>query len=112
AIGKEAFKNCTSLSAADIGDGVTEIPYGAFYGCSALQEITFGSNIADISSYAFSLTDVSRINISNIAGWLGISYSFGVHDLYLDGAKVVTLNVPQQVTSISGIVNGASFENV
>lgn len=112
AIGKEAFKNCTSLSAADIGDGVTEIPYGAFYGCSALQEITFGSSIADISSYAFSLTDVSRINISNIAGWLGISYSFGVHDLYLDGAKVVTLNVPQQVTSISGIVNGASFENV
>ena len=115
AIGKEAFKNCTSLSAADIGDGVTEIPYWAFYGCSALKEITFGNSIAAISEYAFSRTDVSRINISDLAGWLGISvggFSFGVHDLYLDGAKVVTLNVPQQVTSISAIVNGASFENV
>ncbi len=39
-INKYAFAGCTALKSLNISDNVTTIEYGAFYGCSYLQDIT------------------------------------------------------------------------
>ena len=48
ALGKGAFKNCTSLNRIDIGDGVETIEAETFDGCSALKYIKFGKKVKAI----------------------------------------------------------------
>lgn len=52
-IGKEAFRECTSLSEVVMGNGVTGIGRNAFYACSSLEEITLSNSLEIIGSLAF-----------------------------------------------------------
>ena len=52
-----AFKNCKSLTTINL-DGVDFIREGAFYGCSALENVTFAQNVV-IEDWAFSGTDIT-----------------------------------------------------
>ncbi len=51
-----AFKNCTKLTTINL-EVVEEIREGAFYGCSALDDVTFAENVT-IEDWAFSKTPV------------------------------------------------------
>ena len=51
-----AFKNCTSLTTINL-ENVDAIREGAFYGCSALENITLGENV-NIEDWAFTKTPV------------------------------------------------------
>ena len=55
-----AFKNCKSLTTINL-EGVTNICEGAFYGCSALEdiELTEGTVVED---WAFSRTSYASFN--------------------------------------------------
>ena len=52
-----AFKNCKSLTTINLY-GVDFIREGAFYGCSALENVTFAKNVV-IEDWAFSRTDIT-----------------------------------------------------
>ena len=52
-----AFKNCKSLTTINL-EGVDFIREGAFYGCSALENVTFAQNVV-IEDWAFSGTDIT-----------------------------------------------------
>ena len=52
-----AFKNCKSLTTINL-DGVDFIREGAFYGCSALENVTFAKNVV-IEDWAFSRTNIT-----------------------------------------------------
>ena len=52
-----AFKNCKGLTTINL-DGVDFIREGAFYGCSALENVTFAKNVV-IEDWAFSRTDIT-----------------------------------------------------
>ena len=47
------FANCTSLTTAIIGNGITSIPMSAFEGCTALSAITFNTTLEEIIDFAF-----------------------------------------------------------
>ena len=51
-----AFKNCKSLTTINL-DGVDVIREGAFYGCSALENVTFAEGVV-IEDWAFTRTSV------------------------------------------------------
>ena len=51
-----AFKNCSKLTTINL-ESVDFIREGAFYGCSALENIIFGENVV-IEDWAFSRTPV------------------------------------------------------
>ena len=51
-----AFKNCTSLTTINL-EVVENICEGAFYGCSALKDVTFAEGV-EIGDFAFSRTTV------------------------------------------------------
>ena len=52
-----AFKNCKSLTTINL-EGVDFIREGAFYGCSALENVTFAKNVV-IEDWAFSGTNIT-----------------------------------------------------
>ena len=52
-IGKNAFRDCTSLASVTIPNGVTSIGGQAFDGCSSLASITIPDSVTSIGNYAF-----------------------------------------------------------
>ena len=55
-----AFKNCQSLTTINL-ENVDFIREGAFYGCSALENITFAEGVV-IEDWAFSRTPYASMN--------------------------------------------------
>ena len=62
-IGKDAFKNCTSLTGVAFPESLKKIEQGAFYGCTGLTEVNIPSCVTSIGKEAFenctALTDVA-----------------------------------------------------
>ncbi|MBE6548590.1 MAG: leucine-rich repeat domain-containing protein, partial [Ruminococcaceae bacterium] len=54
-IGKEAFRNCSSLTSVVIGDSVTSIGGYAFFNCSSLTSIEIPDSVTSIGDSAFDL---------------------------------------------------------
>jgi hypothetical protein len=54
-LGDYAFAYATYLESIVIGDGITEVPYGAFTSCQSLAKITFPSTLEEIGEWAFNL---------------------------------------------------------
>lgn len=84
------------------------ILYGAFYNCSRLTSVTIGNGVKSIGNDAFWGCDgLTSVNISDLSAWCKISFSgsssnplYYAHKLYLNGALVKDLVIPNDVTSI------------
>ena len=52
-IDKEAFKDCSSLKALTLGEGVLSLGESAFSGCSSLQEVVIPNSVTEIENGVF-----------------------------------------------------------
>ena len=108
-IGKCAFYNCTSMTEITLPDGVTSIGEWAFDSCTSLTEITIPERVTSIGSGAFyGCTGLTNVYITDINAWCRIS--FGSDDaspmacaktIYLNGERIVSVDVPQGVASLN-----------
>ena len=107
-IDRGAFYQCTRLTEVTLGNSVTTLGKQVFSGCSSLTGINIPNSITSIGSSAFSgCTSLSSVTITDIASWYNISFdssfsnplSYAQH-LYLNGALVTELAIPNSVTSI------------
>ena len=65
-IGKEAFKECTSMTSIIIGNGVEKIGDDAFLFCKNVASISIGDNVATIGKHAFGYCErLSKISLPN-----------------------------------------------
>ena len=108
-IGNSVFSGCTGLTSVTIGNGVTSIEGSAFRGCADLTSVTIPNSVTSIGARAFSgcsgLTAVYYTG--DVAGWCGIGFEsydanplYYAHNLYINGALVTDLVIPDSVTSI------------
>ena len=102
-IGKDAFKMCKSLTSVTIPDSVTSIGQNAFKGCSSLTSVTIGKSATLIGSAFGCCSSLRSVHITDLAAWCGIYCDFPQdYNLYLNGALVTDLVIPDSVTSIGG----------
>jgi len=107
-----AFANCSALSEIVLSESLTDIGVGAFSGCSALSKITIPESVTNIGQQAFShCLSLKNLYIADIKSWLDIKrgdananplYAARDGHLYVGGALVSDLVIPEGVTSIGG----------
>ena len=78
----------------NIPNSVTHIAHGAFYGCSALTELSLPNSVAFIGPVAFSAcSNLTRVNIPNSLTSLSDGVFSGCYSL-------TSITIPSSVTSI------------
>lgn len=109
-IGDNAFECCASLvSISQMPDSLTYIGNDAFARCSSLEEIKFGSGIKYIGNRVFAdCTSLHTVHIKSLEGWCNLSFTsttdaplYYAENLYLNGAPLTEVVIPEGVTSIS-----------
>ena len=107
-IGYRAFYGCSSLASVTIPEGVTSIGFEAFSGCSRLASVTIPEGVTYIGDSAFdSCSRLTSVNISDLSAWCRIDFGgyesnplYYGHNLYLNGALVTDLVIPEDISEI------------
>lgn len=103
-----AFSSNKSLTRLVIGDGMTTIQARLFRSIQALEEVTFGANVAEVGYDAFAnCSALKTVKCADIADWAKIGFedadanplSKGA-DLYIDGTLLTSLDLPEGAVSI------------
>lgn len=107
-IGESAFYGCSVLTGVTFPDALQSIGKDAFYGCRALKTLLIPKSVTWIGGDAFYYcTGLERIHIEDLDAWFLIDFynvasnplCYG-HELYLDGAPVVDVTVPESMTEV------------
>ena len=106
-IGNRALCECTSLGGIVFPDTLKSIGYSAFADCRALREITFPASLQSVGDDAFYDTGLQTVNAADLAAWCGIEFGYYsanplylTHTLYVNGAPVTDLVIPDGVTRV------------
>ena len=107
-IGNYTFYNCTSLTSVVIPDSVTNIEDGAFSGCTSLTSVVIPDSVTSIENGAFyNCSSLEGLYITDLTAWCNINFSdyssnplYYADNLYLNGALITELIIPDSVTSV------------
>ena len=107
-IGRSAFSDCSSLASVTIPEGVTSIGDRAFSDCISLTSVTIPEGVTYIGDSAFdSCSRLTSVNISDLSAWCRIDFGgyesnplYYGHNLYLNGALVTDLVIPEDISEI------------
>ena len=105
-IGTDAFYDCYSINTPLVlPNSLTTIEDRAFRDCYALPEVYFGDNIASIGEWAFEDCPLTKVHITNLAGWCGVQFRYDpplqiARHLYLGEEEIIDLVIPDGVESI------------
>ena len=102
------FGGFKDLIQVTIPEGVTTIDSSAFFWCSSLSSITIPESVTTIGEGAFYWCDrLTDVSITDLAAWCNIAFGnekanplYQAKNLYLNGALVETLEIPEGVTMI------------
>ena len=93
-IGYGAFYGCTRLTSVTIGDSVTSIEFYAFYGCTRLTNVTMPDSVRSIGNSAFEgCTSLTSVTIGNSVTSIG-------YDAFSNCTSLASVIIPDSVTSI------------
>jgi len=100
AMGIEAFKDCVSLTEANVNASV--ISKGAFMNCEMLTTVTFGENVIEISESAFEGTALTAVVLPNGLKTIG-------KRAFADIDELTSVTIPDGVESVASDAFEGSF---
>ena len=114
-IGYNAFYNCRKLAELTFGKRVESIGAWAFYNCDGLKSVTIPRSATYFGDQAFrDCNYLTAVHITDLAAWCGVmaggEYAnplYVARHLYLNGAEVKDLVIPDGVKTI----NNLAFKN-
>ena len=109
-IANNAFSFCSSLKKIAIPNSVITIANEAFEYCKSLANVTMGNSVSSVGLNAFYGCQVDAVYISDLKAWCNIDFkgndgypnplSYGKADLFLNGKKVVNLEIPDGIIKV------------
>lgn len=114
-IGYNAFYNCRKLAELTFGKRVESIGAWAFYNCDGLNSVTIPRSVTYFGDRAFyDCNYLTAVHITDLAAWCGVMAGGDYANpldvakhLYLNGAEVKDLAIPDGVKTI----NNLAFKN-
>ena len=86
AIGDEAFKGCTNLTAIEIPNSVTAIGSSTFYGCSSLTSIDIPNSVTEIGDDAFCYcSSLTSVDVPESVATIGEYAFYGIDTIFYAG---------------------------
>ena len=115
-IGDYAFSYGAELTSITIPNSVTRIGRSAFQFCYSLTSITLPHSITKFGYAAFEYCGLTDVYISDLEKWCNIEskddrlfFSSPSHHLYLNNEEIISLVIPNGVTSIGAGVFSHCF---
>lgn len=106
-IGTDAFSLDHNLKELDLQEGLKVIGDRAFRGCQYLSTINIPNSVTSIGDNAFQdCNGLTSVNIDNLESWCNIDFGdYGnpllyANHLFLNGAEIRELNIPESIASI------------
>lgn len=91
-IGRCAFYGCTAIVDVSLPSTLTEIKEYGFYGCKSLTDITIPANVNAIGKFAFRRAGIVSVTFEITYGWSVEEASFSATEIYGLGAGYLTKN--------------------
>lgn len=128
-IGEEAFYGCIDLKSMKLPKCISYVCDSTFYDCSNLESVTIPKTVVSVGERAFDGCEkLEAVYIEDLAAWCGIKFEpngglsvgmcesnplYYAHNLYLNGALITDLIIPNEVVEIyDWVFYGASFSSV
>lgn len=93
-IGREAFRNCTSLTSVSLPSTLTDLGILAFDGCSALTSIAIPGSLTTIPDYGFQkCTSLKTVTVGNGTTTVG-------HKAFSNCSALTSAPLPASVTTV------------
>ncbi len=96
-VGRCAFYGCSALTEVSLPSTVTKIGEYGFYGCKNLAELTIPAAVTEIDKYAFRRCDVLTVNFEIGYGWSAGETAFSATEIENMGTGYLTLGYYKEI---------------
>ena len=102
-IGTRAFYGCSALNDITLPSSITNIGYAAFENCTALEiEDLSLPNLKTIGTQAFSKVKITKI--SNLGKLTSLQNVYGSENIFGDKTTLTSVNLPDTLTSVGNYI--------
>ncbi|MBP3774817.1 MAG: leucine-rich repeat domain-containing protein [Bacteroidaceae bacterium] len=119
ALPESCFERCTGLREVTLPDGLRELGRKSFAHCTGLEKVLLGRGLEEVGDSAFCNVASAKVHAPDWASWCNIRFApdknysgknvrrqcsanpvQGTSELYVDGAQVTEVEIPEGVTAV------------